>query len=98
MQYRNFVLTVCALALVAALVPGISTGAAEEASTETPTMVLDLQTVLTDAPVTPMATLQDTLNMGPKPVGLCANNGCTTTCRKDADCGPGGDCIFTACI
>jgi len=42
--------------------------------------------------------LADVLSKGPKPIGLCANNGCATTCRDDDDCGAGGNCIYTACV
>jgi hypothetical protein len=60
---------------------------------------VNLEQLLTEAPVTPMAALPaDALDMGPKPRGLCANDGCATSCRDDADCGPGGTCIYTACF
>jgi|GEM_PF-4481159 hypothetical protein len=98
MKYRNFVLSIAALALVVALVPGIALGAAETTAPEAPVQALDLQIDLTEAPVTSTATLEDALFKGPKPVGLCANNGCATTCRDDADCGVGGNCIYTACF
>ncbi len=98
MKYRNFVLAIATLALVVALVPGIALGAAAETAPEAPAQTLDVQSELTEAPVTSMATLDDGLFKGPKPVGLCANNGCATTCRDDADCGVGGNCIYTACF